>query len=427
MGGRKIKKKFFGYIPYDKITIKELWESATFVVDANILLNLYRYSKDTQEQVIECLNKIQDRLWIPHNTANEYFNNRFKVISEQVGVYKKITDSIINFDRIRNDVNQIRHLTLDKKEILVLVKEFEGKINNLLNKDKKFSDDFLNDDPVLAKLVTLFDGRIGEEISEADLVKLKKNIDIRYSKRIPPGYKDRDKGDDKKYGDCINWLGTIQYSKDKKKNVIYISDDNKEDWMVISDKKVLGPRPELLNEFYRETNGNIVFIYNTTDFLENFNKYINKTIKISFDAIQEVKNVRADQERYNIGVINTSVELESMKNKISKVLNRRLQDVFSLKNKYLEIINEMHHNGLQDESVLSFQLKELIEECDFCYKQLKTYQSIFKDDNRIAICLEELKNIIDILNNYFEEIDSEFTLGSDIVAESIVTKNKETK
>jgi len=53
----------------------EIWNECIFVFDANILLNLYRYSDETRELLISTLSGLKERIWIPNKVAFEYLNN----------------------------------------------------------------------------------------------------------------------------------------------------------------------------------------------------------------------------------------------------------------------------------------------------------------------------------------------------------------
>ena len=121
----------------------------------------------------------------------------------------------------------------------------------------------------------------------------------RYTNKIPPGYCDeknkKDRGKRSLYGDLIVWKQTILQSKDKKQNVIFVTDDHKEDWW----NKVNGkhsPRKELIKEFLSET-GQKILIYDSKRFLEFANK--NKELKVSQRTIKEVEKIRtADILKY---------------------------------------------------------------------------------------------------------------------------------
>lgn len=51
-----------------------------------------------------------------------------------------------------------------------------------------------------------------------------------------------------------------------KKDFIFVTDDSKEDWVLELSGRTIGPRPELLDEFARET-GRRILIFNTEGFL----------------------------------------------------------------------------------------------------------------------------------------------------------------
>ena len=59
-----MKKHFPGHFSPTKSEIKLLWENCIFVVDTNILLNLYRYSDATRKEFLQILDKIKERLWL---------------------------------------------------------------------------------------------------------------------------------------------------------------------------------------------------------------------------------------------------------------------------------------------------------------------------------------------------------------------------
>src|SRR5579864_6011430 len=85
-----MRKTFLGYYRPTPIEFRKLWDKCIFVPDANVLLNLYRYSEETRNKLIDILQKIADRLWVPHQAALEYQQNRLQVISAQKGAYTKI-------------------------------------------------------------------------------------------------------------------------------------------------------------------------------------------------------------------------------------------------------------------------------------------------------------------------------------------------
>ena len=53
------------YIEYSSEEKNDLWNTATFVFDTNVFLNLYRYSNKTRNQLIESFECLKPRIWMP--------------------------------------------------------------------------------------------------------------------------------------------------------------------------------------------------------------------------------------------------------------------------------------------------------------------------------------------------------------------------
>ena len=49
------------------------------VFDTNILLNLYRYNKQTCDDILNYMQTFGDQLWMPFQVGWEYNNNRMEV------------------------------------------------------------------------------------------------------------------------------------------------------------------------------------------------------------------------------------------------------------------------------------------------------------------------------------------------------------
>jgi hypothetical protein len=55
---------------------RRLWDDCFFVLDTNVLLNIYRYSPKLRTGLIDILTKISERIWVPHQVALEYYDNK---------------------------------------------------------------------------------------------------------------------------------------------------------------------------------------------------------------------------------------------------------------------------------------------------------------------------------------------------------------
>jgi PIN like domain len=81
---------FPGYNERTQEELSRLWKEGIFVVDTNMLLNVYRYSPETRDRYLETLSRLKSRLWIPYQVAYEYQDRRAVVIREQVKAYENV-------------------------------------------------------------------------------------------------------------------------------------------------------------------------------------------------------------------------------------------------------------------------------------------------------------------------------------------------
>lgn len=79
----------------------EMWRNGLFVLDANVLLNLYRYSDDTRQELLRILRVLQDNLWLPYRAASEYLSSRVEEVHQQ---RKKYEDRREEIDAIKEKV-----------------------------------------------------------------------------------------------------------------------------------------------------------------------------------------------------------------------------------------------------------------------------------------------------------------------------------
>jgi hypothetical protein len=314
-----MKKEFYGFYAPNQMEIDKSWNEGIFVFDANTLLNLYRYTDSTRKDFLMVLSKLKDKLHMPFQVGYEYHSNRNSVIENLDTSYNTLSASIkeICDKTITGAINQyVRHPSIEvdilKRSLNEIVKKFDIE----LEKQKKKHPDFKKDDEVLIQLTELYENKVGTPFNKEEL----KNIFIegkqRYEQLIPPGYKDletkKKKGDQNVYGDLIIWKELITLTKKEKKEIIFITDDRKEDWWTIENGKTIRPREELIKEFYDLT-GIRILIYNADNFL-HFAKERKLVTSIKEKSITEVKEVRkADEISISLSEWNDrNIELSKM-------------------------------------------------------------------------------------------------------------------
>lgn len=212
------------YIELNEKEKKELWERATFVFDTNVFLNLYRYSNKTRNQLLNAFRKLNDRVWMPYQVAYEFCKDRYKVINEVNsrfdGLSKQVEDLITNLKK---------ELRIDEKDSDVeeLKKYLEAWMIKKKTENYKMFD--LTNDEVFLKLLELFDKKTGEPFSADEKKIIEKDGTERYAKKVPPGYKD-EKKDENRFGDLFVWNEILKYAEKEKVDIIFVTHDQKDDW-----------------------------------------------------------------------------------------------------------------------------------------------------------------------------------------------------
>lgn len=263
--------------------IKDKIETGNTIIvcDANVYLHIYSYSPDYSEYAVSCINAIKDYLIMPSMVEIEYTKHQnicFKQMSNRI---KGAKDSFIK--QISKAKNDSLSVSINLKKLgFQEIDELDGIIEQQYSEMIKTVEDFFADREQTMELLAkgwgevdhVHDiytyiankGRVLKAFSQLELYRLCEDGKKRYSKMVPPGYKDDKKDGLSKYGDLIWWKEILQYVKKNNVDVILVTDDVKEDWW---DKKPDGSyilRQELIQEF--EKTGQQIFPYTSHTFFE---------------------------------------------------------------------------------------------------------------------------------------------------------------
>jgi hypothetical protein len=294
-----VRDQFPGYYRPSTEEFKSLWSDALIVPDTNVLLNLYRFSSSAREQLFAILDRVADRLWVPHQVGLEFERNRIGVVLEQRRQYGAVIDeiekgkaSVLRRVRSRSAMDQAQLATKFEQQLAPLIAELEelGKSHP----DPIGKDDLLGADSVRDRLAELLAGRVGASSDEPELWKVGAK---RYASHIPPGYSDEKKPEPERYGDLVIWQQTMAHAKEAKKHVLLVTGDLKEDWWLRVDGLTIGPRPELVAEM-RATAGVRFYMYGLDGFMSEASERL--AIETSEETIQEAKEISSDEFRHDV-------------------------------------------------------------------------------------------------------------------------------
>ncbi|MDD5427726.1 MAG: PIN domain-containing protein [Candidatus Omnitrophica bacterium] len=413
-----MKKIFKEYHQFTEHEFQKLWKDCLFVFDTNTLLNMYRYSRATVNAYFDVLNELKKKkqIWIPYQVGYEFYENRIDVISE----YEKSYDDILSIlDKAKSDIEAKYkdHPFLDLCKIKEEMNKGLSGVETKIKQAKKDHPKWLEKDEVLDRLNQLFDGNIGNEYDEKRLNEIRREGKERYEKKIPPGFKDDKKPEDKKYGDFILWCQIIDKAKESKSPIVLISGDVKEDWWLEKDGKRIMPLPQLKKEILDKA-GVDFHIYTADRFLE-----LNKTQKKSIDdnTIKEVRKIRELEEkrmmmkrmeamerdrelgsrifeRYSVEAVHLFAKFEGLMMKIKEleICQRDKETLIYLFHRARELRNMIIHGVNDRVSIERFyrNTKEIL----FILSKIIHSEDIHPE---VAVVLREYIDIIEHLNHKF--------------------------
>ena len=287
-----MRNKFPGYYRPTEDEFKDLWENGLFVFDTNVLLDLFRYSDETVNALIDNISNLGMRVWIPYRVSLEYHRNLNEVISSQINSYKRTIETLEEFKK-QLDAKR-SHPFLDNK-LHDEIRAFCEKFDSVLSDKKDEVELLITENLIKEKISSLLDDKVGDGFEKAKIEEICSDGVKRYADKCPPGYMDcKGKQGIEMYGDLVIWNEIIEKSKAENSNIILITGDVKEDWFLKHSGKTLGPRPELIHEFRTETN-KLFYAYPTNQFLEFSNKYFKSNI--DKQVIDEVEKVIVTEQK----------------------------------------------------------------------------------------------------------------------------------
>jgi len=289
-----MKDLFRGYNKKTEKELKVLWENAIFVFDTNVLLNLYRYSEDTRNSIINLVENFKDRVALPYHTAYEFNKNRYEVIAQNEII---ITNFLNELNKLKNIINSKNQQPFLSSKLNKEADEVFKNIESELNDNKQKLNNFFKNDPIFDKINLIFSNKVSKQFTDEEIKEISKEGEIRYANKIPPGFEDSKKQDNK-FGDLILWKHIIEIANENKNSIILISDEQKKDWFWILEKggKTIGPHPKLIEEFYCETGFDFHILSS-----ERFLKFgeIFSSVKPSPDAIEEIETSKKPISNYS--------------------------------------------------------------------------------------------------------------------------------
>jgi len=296
-------------------TTEEIFKNALFVLDTNTLLMPFSTGKENIEEIEKIYKSLikEKRLYIPEHVLREFAKNRSIKISE---LYTNIDNALSSM----KPINDFEYPILGELDAYKNIKENRKSISEVLIDYKKNLKKLKSgitqwnwSDPVSSMYHKIFSENIiiDTQEKESDLIK---EYEERMENEIPPGNKDKSKVNNA-IGDFIIWKSILELGKKEKRDVIFISNDEKNDWLLKGNKKSISTKFELVDEYYRISDGNHFISMTFSDFLEK--QGLDIEIFDAFEQIFKIENIK------NLEQTITLKSLDKIYHLLIKYLNRR--------------------------------------------------------------------------------------------------------
>jgi hypothetical protein len=248
---------------------------AVVAIDANVLLDLYRFRPQTSRDLMKTLKSLGDRLVVPHQALREFWRHRQRSQGSPRGATKVATDALTKSARSTAAAldTWAKAVGVDGDELFdlcVRVDDFFETLIGDLQQVLEDADAERGGDPILEQLEELLAGRVTSPLDHEEWTQCVAEANRRIEAEEPPGYEDADKQDsdspDGGAGDYLVWYQATRYAKEKTQDLLIVTRDQKDDWWWRQQSDFIGPRPELTLEYHSLT-GRRLFLMRPADLL----------------------------------------------------------------------------------------------------------------------------------------------------------------
>lgn len=297
-----MRRNFPGFYNPTETELTELWSEGIFVLDSSVLLKLYEVPERTRQETFAALQKLGDRLWVPHQAALEYQRNRVRTIGIARNRVAEALDPMQT--ALRNFVHSANSIKLADRGYEAAssrLTEMQAAGEEVIEAARAAIAshvDINGEDPVRDQLNTLLDNRVGPPPSQEELTRWNAEAEKRYVHRMGPGHLDQGKSKnptymvdglifDKRFADLYVWNETIARASDENvHSVVMITNDSKADWWKVTDYGVAGPLPELCSEIRSEARLSNFWMYDLESFLREAEKRLD--VNVSGTTLSDV-------------------------------------------------------------------------------------------------------------------------------------------
>jgi PIN like domain/Restriction endonuclease len=323
--GRSLTADFSAWVSSNNSSSELFFRNGLVVLDANVLLDLYRIAPEARRQVLDAFRGVTERLWVPHQAAIEFSRNRKGAVIGRVSSFKQARQALRNakddaIDILESAIERLLELReqsgkaepwdianagLDREGLLErldgVMDPAIAELEALESEHDLHPGDMQRIDPLFEEIDTLLAGHIGASYPFSELrILVEEAHAFRFPNEIPPGYRDIDKktmlG---AAGDYLLWRQTIDKAIEMEtpdKRVLLITSELKSDWWELDEKgRPRGPRPELVQELRDLAHADLLLL-SLKEFIAGTKEHLSSTV--SDRTLDELSEIGAEDQEF---------------------------------------------------------------------------------------------------------------------------------
>lgn len=259
----KFQAALQGYSPLSEARVKHAWKEGIFCLDTNVLHDLYHYTEDSRTASLKILRSLKAQVFVPARVAVEFARRRPGVISEYFKPHRELRRLLQEFE---DSLGTTYKDNGDRDKLIEAVKKMRAIESEMFSVREATQMALLKNDPILVELLEIVGEDVGDPLPADDIVKEYERR--RTTGKLPPfcvkdhqkqgGGIDVTSGDDVRTGDVAIWLEVIAHCEDKKKPLVFVTGDLKENWW-LSTGELDVPQPSLVQEFFQRVQTDVLF------------------------------------------------------------------------------------------------------------------------------------------------------------------------
>jgi hypothetical protein len=277
--------------------LADIKKSCLVTLDTNVLLAPYGVGSESLKAIRDTYEALlrENRLFVSGHVAREFARRKDYMLAE---LAKSISDQSSRARALLEDnIEVLRGLPIyqeavkNSKAISDSIQQCRKQIVEVIDTIRSWQ----SNDPVSALYRELFSGVVQDlDFDDTKKEELLAEFNYRTENKIPPGYKDEGKKENAE-GDFLIWKTILKNGKDRKSDMVFVTDEEKQDWWIRAGGRPYFPRPELLDEYRRMSDGHTFHILSFPQFLSEFGA--------PSSVVEEVEKVEIENAVHRLNVV----------------------------------------------------------------------------------------------------------------------------